>query len=270
MSARFWYYPNGTGGILKSVNLQRLLTARSGPTYSMDQVIQLGYNGQAFTTHLFGLQRISLRYRFEGLPNALTSDLAVVRRQLVGIINHLQRGGWVTFAENYNYAWAAFFSTLPGGNVTTLSLKTDNLMPNLIDRLGGLSLVGKEVYLQADPATSICEMAYVSVDAHRTGNVTLNEHTAFSFTSAAWGMVRERGSYPALRLVPQQRNTDMLQTESDTEFTLALELEEDPTRYSELAGIGGLPAPPESGGVQDPTGGLDQLGQVGNLPGWPP
>lgn len=265
--AKFWYKPNPSDGRYKVVSLGRPLTLRRGPYPNVDQEYVQSITGVGTTTQLSVLQRIEVEFVFDTDLNDPSDSMSLLRQELVGLVNHLQRGGVVAFAENDAWAWAAFAATPPSFNDSSVSVLTTNLFPGSY-----LTLDEQLIYIQSDTSAGLCEMQAVLHDNTATGFIDLYEETTYDYALTDWVLVRQEGSYPAMRLVPTERNGEKLMTEDNRVFTLRLTLEEDPGTLNSMAmlndGIPGDTYPgPEGGGT---GGGSDPVPDVeigGRSPG---
>ena len=254
MSAAFWYKPNVGSGLWRAVYLNAALTARSGPTYKMDQEYVQTVGGAGATQHFSGLQTIQIEYTFECDLTDPSSDNMVLRRQLVALCNHLQRGGSCMFAENSDVAWAAKTLLAPSNNQSQIGVSS-NLFP-----VAHANMDGRHVYIHSDSYGALCEMQALLHDNTAIGYVELYETTTYDYEGSNYVIVREEGSYPSLRLNPGQRNAEVLVTDDNRVFTLKMTLEEDVGALFSITELDDPAPDPDTGGAS--TGGQGSTGSA--------
>jgi hypothetical protein len=226
VSTKIWYWPTD-GNKALAVELSPSVMEREGPFASIAGTSSESITGAVVST-TYGA-RWSLRYRHTWDTRGSGQAL---RRQLFALVNHLQRGGTCMVAENATYAWAAFATVLPDRNSTRISVGP-SLFENLVS---APSVNGRELVVQSDPDTAMAELRLCS--AHTGGvapYVDLSTDCAFAYAqSATWVLVREVGSWPALRLPASERSSPILSHRYDRVFELDLPLEEDPDAIATL------------------------------------
>lgn len=248
---------------------------RVGPVPTVNQVAVESLTGAVVTTNYGG--------KFTGRYSAVW-DLRTtggvsgpgLRRKLTAFVNHVQRGGGFLLAEDSAYAFAAFATTLPTKTATKINIGT-----NIFESLApGVSVNGREIWVQSDPGTYYHELKLCSAHAVLGNNLDVAVDVAFPYsTDAAWVLVRDAGAWPALRVPIGERNGEILKHRHETVFELDLPWEEDPEGLAALQGTtpggtsydtGTLPPPDTtgSGGVKPPPV-LDSSGPGGGPPSFP-
>lgn len=265
--SRFWYKPAGYDDYI-TFGLGRRIMDRSGPSPMYRATTQAGFTGLETTTLYGGTAPIRLRHRWTRTP--ATGDGDTLRRALVGMIGHLRRGGCVAFAEDEDYAYAAFASPVQGK-------QRMNVDANLFAQHAGApsSLVDREVWLQSEPDTYLFEHKQVQsvTTTSRIVEVRLTAPVHQDYTATRWQLLREYGSYPALRMPVDARiSEDGLRHDREWYFELDLLLEDDPAELDRLAGTGEIPG---SSGSDGPSGGgtgpvIDPGGSDTQVPDVPP
>jgi len=238
---KIWYTPTGASGTTE-VDLGNV-QERAGPRVVVRQAPVEGLTGAVVTTHFGG--RIQVRYRFEW---DLRSGYEL-RRDVFALLNHLQRGGFCLVAEEPTKAWAAFVGKLPEPGDERLFVGGGSVFETLAP---SISLTAREVMVQSDCDTAIYEMALVSAHTAGAPFIDLDPGVLCDYQDAAWALIREVGSYPAMRLPVAERNGDYL-TQAGAVWTLDLPLEEDPDVLALLADVDVPPGPD----IDVVIGGLD-------------
>lgn len=228
-NAVLWYKPDNSDRSY-AINLGRKLRERQGPFPDYMQAASQAIAGTTSTMVYSGRAsvRIGLTWqRGTGQPNDTDSQR---RRRLYGLVAHLKRGGHCLLAEDIDYFWATFLTKTPGSRATVLAIGqslTEKLAPSV-------NVSGREVYIHSDPDAYLTEMHYVS--GHAANNtLTIDLPLVEDYSESRWVLLRESGSYPALRVPPAMRSSPMLTHDSDRVFYLDLPLEEDIDRLEDLA-----------------------------------
>lgn len=264
-ASKFYYLPAGAnnGGAWVAVDVGRRIQDRVGPTPILKQTHQEGFTGVQTSTMYGGGAQIRIRHTWNR-----GSGGDELRRELVSMLGHLRRGGCVAFVEDDDYGYAAF------GNVRQRRRKAD-MGPNLLKNLSGAvgtGLEGRELWLASDPGTYVYEHKLCeSVVSHPTTGIreiTFDTVPRLSYGATRWQLVREYGSYPALRMPASLRQSDdQLLHDHEMVFRLDLALEDDPVELERLFDAGVVYDTP---GEQGPGGGVDGAGGGPGLPGTGP
>lgn len=248
MATKLWYWPTD-GNKALAVELSPSVADRDGPTAAFAGTSAESITGAVVST-TYGA-RWGLRYRHTWDTRG---SGAALRRQLFALVNHLQRGGTCMVAENATYAWAAFATLIPSRNSTRIAVGP-SLFENLVT---APDCNGRDLVIQSDPDTGMAELRLCS--AHGGGvapYVDLSTDLAFAYQqSASWVLVREYGSWPALRLPPSERSSPILTHRYDRVFELDLPLEEDPDAIATLQTVTPPGATTEGA---NPTGGATSI-----------
>ncbi len=265
--SRFWYKPAGSDDYV-TFGLGRIIEDRSGPSPMYRATTQAGFTGLETVTMYGGTSSIRLRHRWTRTPATGTGD--TLRRAIVGMLGHLRRGGVVAFAEDDDYAFAAFAEPVQGKARVPVDV---NIFAQLAGQAG--SLVDREVWLQSDPDSYIFEHKQIETvtTTSRVVEVRLSAVVHQDFAGTRWQLLREYGSYPALRMPADARVSDEgLRHDREWFFELDLLLEDDPAELDRLAGTGEVPG---SSGSEGPSGGgdgpvIDPGGseQIPDIPPW--
>lgn len=254
-NAVIWYQPEGSSIAVK-IDLQGKFQERQGPS-----VAYSGAHGEALggasTTVIYGgrMSAIFRRTWQRSQPSDGTDPGSLLWRRLWGLQAHLKRGGCCVLAEDEDYAWAAFASRIPSDGADGIPYQH----PALTDLIApSASPADREVYVHTDPDLYLTEQRLcdgVSAIGHR---LALDEALAESYGDARWLLVREAGTYPAVRVPESQRGRDLVRTTDNLRFTLELPIEEDPDRLEKLA----------STGAQLPSDEASAMGQFPDLLDW--
>lgn len=232
-NATFWYQPDRTAQTFK-IDLGRKLREREGPNVSYRQSSSESYGGDV-DTRIYGGRadlRVMLTWQREG--SAGTDAGSILRRKLLAFTAHLKRGGSCTFAEDVTYAWAAFASRPVALQDTTISYRSPVVTSTIAPASTPLN---REIYIHTDPDLYLTEMHLCSVLA--TQYVTVDRRTTENYADARWILLRESGTYPALRMPLQARGQPILTHRDERVFFLDLPLEEDHEALESLARTGG-------------------------------
>ncbi len=258
MAAAFYYYPNSTGAVVK-IELNRPIVDRPGPFQQMQQSTTQAFSGFIATVQTGGPERVTIKHRWGGTDD----DDREVRRKLVAMMNHLRRGGRVLFTEDDTKTYAAFVQVYPAVDGQFLSV----FLPFTDELLTGVDVDDQEIVLRSCAPDVLIEACRVT---SQTGSgIVLADPIVLDFTTQAWVLLRNWGTWPALRLPMDRRSSDLMTHDHEIAFGLDLELEEDEYTLNALAiagapladGVGSgttiepePPNPPPSGGPGTGTG----------------
>lgn len=253
--SKFWFYPDPSdpGDDLIEVNLRRKVTALEAPSTEWRQAVATSYTGAQTTVQWGGTQRIRVRMTWNGID---TLD-RLVRRRLEGMLNHLDRGGYVMFAADATYFYVGAAQFQPTSGQTALICT-----PMMEDIVAAVDLTGREIVLRSANPDCIVEALDVATHTQGTDRDTFSTSPGavmFDYADQPYVIVRERGSWPALRLPESERGRAHLTTDDEIHFELDLPLEEHESLIAGLASI-----------APDPivvTGGQVSYGGVNNTPG---
>jgi hypothetical protein len=222
MSSRFWYYPNNSG--LVTVNLGRTITEMRVPTTDFRQASATSWSGERTVVQWGGVEQSRIRLEWGGTSAV---DRAV-RRELVAMLNHMDRGGSVMFAVEHTRFYAGFLglSYPVGDTVIFVVPTTDAIAP-------AVNIADTEIVLRSANPNCKIECQHVSAHAigpfNTDGALTINPGLQYDFAGDGWVLVREMGSWPALRLPEGARGRPHLTGDHETKFVLDLPVEEDET-----------------------------------------
>ena len=240
-----WYYPEGSGAA-KRIDFGRRLVTRKGPTTVFRQSVSESIVGVANSVIHSGRDQISLVHKWTGLETLSRT----LRRKLWTLQNHLQRGGYVVVAEDEDYAFAGFATkTTPMGD--RLFSVNGNLFENLVS---GVNATGRECVIHSDFGSFKAEMSLINSHNVATNFLQLpTDGCTFDYTGSDWQLIRELGTYPAMRLPVDMRNDEFLTHDNEIINHLELPLETDPSVVDSLARTSLiLPGETASGGI-DPN-----------------
>lgn len=236
-----WYWPNN-GWKAVAVPFGAKLTNRQGPHSAFRQHTGEAMTGEIITTQIHGRERARYEHRW----GITTTAGATLRRRLIGLVNHLQTGGYCAVAELDNKAFAAFVRS--GLRETDTSSNHDpNLFGNLADP-AAVDLDDWPVILQSDPDTHMLEARLVNTHTPGLRFLTWSDTPVFDFTPAKYVLMREWGSYPCMRIPLELRNDEHLTHDGERIGYLDLPLETDPVQLGLLQSTG-LAYPGTSGGA---------------------
>lgn len=237
-SSKFWYYPNG-GTALVTVNLGRTVTSMRAASTNVRQATATAWNGEQTTVQWGGVETTRIRVEF-GLTGLVDRS---VRRELIAMLNHMDRGGSVMFAVDSEKFFAGFLQNeYPVGDTIVL------VTPFTEPVVAGVNIDETEIVIRSSNPTCKLEMQHVSAHSISAipgvydGSLTINPGITYDYSDDAWVLVRELGSWPALRLPVSERGREHYTTDYETRFVLDLPVEEDETqlaRQVELVGVGG-------------------------------
>lgn len=218
-----WYQPEG-GTKMTRIDLGCRITGRGGPDPRYKQTIQESLDGAQSSVLYSGLSQIQLRHTWQRDASGVGDRL---RRQLVALVAHLQRGGWCLYTEDEDFAWAGFLTELPGartiqtGPQLTIAL---NLFRELADPDPAED---RELWIQSDHDQYLIEHVLCDEQDHKT--FALAEELELDYSSARWVLLREYGTWPGLRMPAEHRDSSGFVThDRERIFRLDLPLEEAP------------------------------------------
>jgi len=221
-NAGFWWQPAGQP--LQALDLGRPVSDLQAQEVRRESVSDSVSGQRTKVIYYAGTQ---LRITAE-----LLTDLSVVR-PLQTMINHLQSGGMVAFAEDVDRVIGGFLRTAPTYGGTTLRLEED-LFQDWVTGGGGYKLTATDAVVLHTPSPEYrVDELLVSSQTNRT--ISLAEGTRYNFTDSRWIFARHRGFWPFLRLPSGGTNAIHLSTDRRISWGLDLQLEEAPTAYENLA-----------------------------------
>lgn len=254
-NAIIYYMPLSESGTTYSIDFGSRIMNRKGPTTVVRQAVTEKLDGSLVTVHYSGKAQIVVQHRWDN-----TADGRELRRKLQSLVNHLQRGGFCTLVEDVDYGFAGFASRIPGARTRDIPY-----IANLVSGLIGSdpSITDRELEIVSDPESYLREMRKVSSHTPATHTITLpTPGTKLDYTGSDYMLIREWGTWPALRLSKDGRNGDFVQHDHEINFVLELPLEEDTETLAALASTN-LQFPAETGGVQHDWPGLGNAGVFG-------
>lgn len=267
-TTKIWWTKDGAPK-MSSVDFGRILRDRKGPQIVYRQTVQESLSGIAATTMYGGRCRIRLMDTWTR-DGAGTGDRR--RRDLVDLTAHLLRGGICMVVEDSTYAFAAFAERTV--NSLDQVLETG---PNLFENVATADVNGRELWIHDEFERYRVEHKVCSAfsSTSRPGNsVTVTPRIGTDYSVSRWVMVREYGTYPAMRLpIEVRENGEFVLHEHEWIFTLDLPLEEDPQTYESAFLYGGpvvaetqIPGPllSEWANIDDPA----SFGIVSAPPPW--
>jgi len=231
-----WFLPHGADRYAR-IDFGRRIRSREGPFTIYRQTVQQAISGRESAVIYHGLSQIQIGH-FWSRDAAGTGDL--LRRKLQALIAHLQRGGTCLYTEDEVYAKAGFATELPVSETAVVHVDFD-LFVNLA--IGQAQVDGRELWINTDHDTYLCEHKLCSTSTGSTGTLTFNltQNLSQDMSAARWVLVREYGTWPALRLPAEFRERgEFLIHDRERLFTLDLPLEEAPDVLDQLQG-GGVP-----------------------------
>lgn len=236
-NSKFWYYPDPPGNLLVEVDLGGTVTDLKVPSTRMDQASATAFTGARTIVQWGGTSETRIRMEFAGV--ALLKR--AIRRRLVAMLNHMDRGGSVMFAVDADKFYAAFFNRVHVAGETGISCRRS--MDSVVS---GVSLVDSEIVLRSANPNCLIDMQHVQ--GHSSGAapnmndiLTVNPGTTYDYSAERWVLVRELGSWPALRLPESERGRDHLTSNHEISFALDLPVEEDETSLDVQFLAGGDP-----------------------------
>lgn len=237
MAAAAFFYTPANGESLVGVNLQESLNGRDGPYVSYKSSSATSLGGQRYIRLYAGVERIVVRKTImRDQDTTRASDINKVIRKLRGMIAHLKRGGCVAFTEDLAHMCAAFVSNQPGPGVDYL-LVGERITKELA---GGGSFVDRECVIRTDPDRLLLEEKLCDAYTSSTNRADFESALFEDYSEARWILLRESGTYPALRLPEDALGRDDFLTHTeDLTYELELPLEDDIDELERLARLGG-------------------------------
>lgn len=232
-NAHIWYQPEGSSRSVKIDLLDKFQTRR-GPYVAYKGAYSEALGGAATTVIHAGRMSATWTRRWQRRSSDYSDTGSVLYRKLWGLQAHLKRGGSCTLVEDVTYCWAAFLSMVPPERASTLSLHSPAITNTLA---AAASPLNREVYVHSDADLYLTEMQLCT--AFTSYHLTMSGELKEVWESARWVLVREAGTYPAMRVPESQRSGNFLETDDNRRFTLTLPLEEDPNELEELSRTGG-------------------------------
>lgn len=260
-NTRIWYWPK-TDGAAVQIDFGATIKNRAGPYMSFVRDGSQGLAGDISQVTYLGFERIRLEHRWGGYA----ADKRRLRRDLEGLLAHLETGGWCALAEDSQYAFAALSSYNAAGSPVILTTET-NVFRRLL--LVQPDLAGREIVYQSDPENFRKEHFLCS--SHVDGiSVNIvdggNGARRLDYSDAQFTWLREAGSYPCLRIPLDSRGAEHLRHDRERIFYLDLPLETDVTQLRAWYSAG-TPYPGTTGGGPVATDlvnpGRPQLGKGG-------
>ncbi len=229
-----WYWPEG-GDRMVRIDFGRRIHTRQGPTPVYPQTVQESLAGVQSSVIYAGRHRTRFGHTWERTPNG---DGDRLHRRLKGLEAHLQRGGTCHVAEDEDLARAGFAVGTPGAGQHSITIDV-NLFGNLVV---GFLASGRECWVQTDHERFIPELKLCTTNTGLT--FTFADGLFADMSEARWVLVREEGSWPALRMPSEARELANAVSHDGRNrvFTLDLPLEEDPATL-DLYQVLGTPLP---------------------------
>lgn len=217
-NAAFWYRPTNAQTLI-AVNLQGPPHGREGPHTSYDLSVSTSMGRTRAVRVYSGTERLVVKRTIQR-PNgdtARSTDAAKAIRKLKAMVAHLRRGGMVSYTEDLTYMCAAFATNVPGYGATAIAVG-----PRLTSGIApGVSFANREVVVRSDPDRLLLEEKLCT--SFSNGSLVIDVGIVEDFAASRWILVRESGTYPALRLPEEALGRDDLFTSSD-DFTWELNL----------------------------------------------
>lgn len=243
--AAIWYWPNdGTKAV--KIPFGARFTMRQGPSSRYVWVNARSMTGEIVTTQQYGVESIQIEHKWGS-----STAGRLLRRQLEGLINHLERGGYCAIAEVEDYAFAAFNTKLIFSADTQVRY-SQNLFIHLVAIEPDID--GREVDILSDPEHHQKVMGLVSTHDTAAKAMTLSAATETDFDWLPYSYVREHGTFPAMRIPEELRNGNHITTDRENVFFLDLPLETDPVAIYDLK-VSDQPFPGTGGGNAIPPKG---------------
>lgn len=212
-----WFLPEGADRVAR-IDFGGRIQRRDGPFYYYPQSGQRTLSGIEASVHFHGRSWIRLNHVWQR-DSLGTGDL--LRRKLQALVAHLQQGGNCVYADDDLFAKAGF-CTPPGSETGSVTIDSD--LFSLISGAG--SSTGREVVVQTDHDRYLIEHKLCATNTGLTFDLAQN--VAQDMSNEAWCLVREFGSFPALKLPMEMRESgEFLTNDRERIFTLDLTLEED-------------------------------------------
>lgn len=212
-NAAIWYYP-GPGAGLKKIDLGRPLSDLQDQPVR-DEAVSQSISGSR-------TKIVWASWHLVPVSMALFADQSVVR-ELDALINHLQRGGSCTLAEDDGYPFAAFLATAPERGATTLYYTE-----NLYSEYGTYTPTAGDVLVVQGPGPEYLREEVVLSGVSGRAISIASPGLRFDYSAESWIHVRPKGFWPILRLQEGATNRAHLRHERRITYTLDLALEEPP------------------------------------------
>lgn len=223
-----WYLPAGAS-VMQRIEFPLKITGRIGPRPVYRQTVNETVSGAQTTVLYSGRSEVTIQHTFT--RGTLGS---VLRRELMTLQAHLAAGGTCVFVEDEALAFAGFIVT--GRDVDTDEFSVEvNLFSEIAE--GTPDCSGAELVVNTDTDRYLYEEH--ECDVHIDDGLSMTEGLRQNMSSARWAMVRERGSWPALRVPAELRDSlDIVPHDRDWVFRFSLPLEEDPQTLNALEASG--------------------------------
>lgn len=268
----FYYYPsnNPQHGVVK-ISLPKAITHRGGPKQMIDRSVSTSFSGQRTIVQFAGREEIMVEFH----SGAMVAADRLTRRELEVLLNHLKRGNRCIYVEDDAWLFAAAVQAMADVGDSFISVH----LPFTDEIVTTPDLTGREVVLRGSPPHCLRETFLVQTVVG-SGH-TFSTPVRFDWSLEAWAILREWGTFVAMRIPERYLDDPILTHESETVWHLNLPLEEDESVLEGLALTGmvlidsgggdgvGLDDPdlPGGGGVpvpDDPVAGGKNPG-AGNL-----
>lgn len=223
-----WYLPTGAT-FLERIDFGSRITARRGPNPVYRVAVNESVSGAQHSVLYYGLSRLSIGHVW-------TRDVAgtgdALRRKLVTLQAHLAKGGTMIFAEDVDKAFAGFVISLREAGAPQMGVEYD-----LFDNIASGSPLNCEITVSTDHSSYLYE--HLLCDGVSGNLISFSTLLLQDMSFAEWVLLREYGSWPALRVPLEFRgDLDIVPHDHDRIFTLELPLEEDPVAMNALFASG--------------------------------
>lgn len=256
-----WWLPEGADRLAR-IDFGRSIGDIAGPYQVYTQTITESASGVQATRVVFGRSEIQLGHIWNRGSRDASGDGDLLRRKLVSLVGHLQRGGTCIFTRDEDYAWAGFLAGIPSSEQSSVIID-QNLFSELVPSPDPLD--GREIWVNSDHDRYLFQ--HLRCSTQSGAQVNLAQNLAIDFADSRWVLVRDYFTYPALRMPARYRESgEFVPHEHEFTFTLALPLEEDPAQLDVLHALNGV-FPGESPGPAGGGGGLQANGTVGAYQG---
>jgi hypothetical protein len=219
-TSKFWYYPDPPGNLLVEVDLGVTVTDVIVPNTNVRQASSTAFTGSRTIVQWGGTSETRIKLRIGGT----STTQRALRHKLVAMLNHMDRGGSVMFAVDSAKFYAGFLATVPAVGATALDVRraTSSIV-------AGASVVQAEVVLRSANPDCLQEMGLCTAQSAFPSDdtLTLSSAIVYDYAGIEWVLVRETGSWPALRLPESERGSNHLSSDHETAFSLDLAVEED-------------------------------------------
>jgi hypothetical protein len=266
-NAKIWFTPAAASGPrVVEIDFGMKFSNRQGPFPVVSKSSTEGLTGERTVSLNGGRNQVVFSLRWDARAGG---DGRLIRRKVYALVNHLARNGSCMVAEDADYAWACMCTHVPHAGDSKLRIGKTLFYPTVYTVP---DVTGREVVVQSDFTSFLSEMKLVSTfsTAGVPASVTLNGGVAFDYASSAdWAIVREYGSYPALRLPDDADPRSILTHDHENNWSIELHLEEDvgvlnaraaQDQDADGGAVGGV------GGINptwdDPLGGTINPGQI--------